>query len=126
MSLSSTTTLTRESLATLLRSCAAVVSLAASSGEAMEEVMPESPSVIISDIAMPGEDGLALIRRVRLYEKETGVHTPAIAVTGFASRQDRQQAFDAGFDAHIVKPVVLSLLVGEIKRLLQEAEIRPQ
>jgi PAS domain S-box-containing protein len=66
----------------------------------------ERPDALISDIAMPDEDGYAFIRRVR--EMEGGEHRPhivALALTSFARVEDRIRALKAGFDAHVAKPI---------------------
>jgi signal transduction histidine kinase/ActR/RegA family two-component response regulator len=66
----------------------------------------EQPDALISDIAMPGEDGYAFIRRVR--ELEGGQHRPrivALALTSFSRVEDRVRALKAGFDAHVAKPI---------------------
>jgi PAS domain S-box-containing protein len=66
----------------------------------------EQPDALISDIAMPDEDGYAFIRRVR--ELEGGEHRPhvaALALTSFARVEDRLRALRAGFDAHVAKPI---------------------
>ncbi|HEV7915588.1 MAG TPA: hybrid sensor histidine kinase/response regulator, partial [Albitalea sp.] len=66
----------------------------------------EQPDALISDIAMPDEDGYAFIRRVR--EMEGGEHRPhvvALALTAFTRVEDRMRALKAGFDAHVPKPI---------------------
>lgn len=66
----------------------------------------EQPDALISDIAMPDEDGYQFIRRVR--EMEGGQHRPrtvALALTSFARVEDKLRALKAGFDAHVAKPI---------------------
>ena len=66
----------------------------------------EQPDALISDIAMPDEDGYAFIRRVR--KMEGGEHRPhivALALTAFSRVEDRVRALRAGFDAHVAKPI---------------------
>ena len=69
----------------------------------------------MSDIGLPGEDGYDLIRKIRALPREAGGKTPAIALTGYVSTQDRNSALRAGFHDHIPKPVdpnqLLELLV---------------
>lgn len=74
------------------------------------------PRALISDIAMPVEDGYELIRRVRAAEAE-GPRTPAIACTGHAGPADRARARAAGFDALVAKPVDIGLLIDTIGHL---------
>jgi CheY-like chemotaxis protein len=64
------------------------------------------PDALISDIAMPDEDGYAFIRRVRAMEgNEHRPHMVALALTAFARVEDRMRALGAGFDAHVAKPI---------------------
>ena len=53
---------------------------------------------------LPGQDGLELLRRLRRGEAGGGQTTPAIALTAYASSEDRERALAAGFDRHIAKP----------------------
>ena len=83
----------------------AVVSTASSAAEGLSVVQGELPDVLISDIGMPGEDGYALIRRVRALSPENGGRTPAIALTAYARAEDRVRAVVAGFQHHLSKPI---------------------
>ena len=80
-----------------------LVTVASSAREALRTLAHIRPDVIVSDIAMPGEDGYWLIRQVRSLAYTSDI--PAIAVTVYASPADRQRAFDEGFQAHLPKPV---------------------
>ncbi len=81
----------------------------------------QRPEVLISDIAMPGEDGYSLIRRVRDLHRERGEPAmPAVALTAFASPSDRIRALAAGFDAHLGKPLDPEQLRSTLKELLRE------
>lgn len=88
-----------------LEECKARVTTASSAGEALELLKSTRPQVLVSDIGMPGEDGYALIRRVRALPPEQGGDTPAIALTAYARAEDRMKAVMAGFQQHVVKPV---------------------
>ena len=100
-----------------------IVTEAESAAEALAQV--QSVSLMLADIAMPGEDGLSLIRRVRALPAEAGGRVPAIALTAYASERDRQVALDAGFDRHLSKPVQHGPLARTIGELLREAAIPP-
>ena len=63
------------------------------------------PDVLVSDIGMPGEDGYHLIAKVRALPAERGGAIPAIALTAYASSQDRQRALSNGFQNHLAKPI---------------------
>jgi CheY-like chemotaxis protein len=75
------------------------------------------PDVVLSDIGMADEDGYELIRRVRALPAERGGLTPAIALTGYATRKDRERAMSAGYQLHLAKPVEPDELVAAVARL---------
>jgi signal transduction histidine kinase/ActR/RegA family two-component response regulator len=113
---------TREALRRILEQSHARVITAASATEAVDLVRVERPTVLISDIGMPGEDGYSLIKRVRKLLPEDGGLTPAVALTAFARSEDRLRAMIAGYQMHLSKPVepaelmvVLSTLVNRSK-----------
>jgi CheY-like chemotaxis protein len=108
---------TREAFAHILRSRGAHVVEAGSAAEALA-ALDGDPTVVVSDIAMPGESGLELVGELRRRDAERGRRTPAIAMTGFATPRDREQALAAGFDAHLAKPVDLAGLQRTIWSLL--------
>jgi CheY-like chemotaxis protein len=97
----------RDLLAIRLQQYGAGVIMAASAEAAMEALAQKQlrPDLIVSDIAMPGEDGYSLIRRVRAMEPEQGGRIPAIALTAYSRNKDRVQALAAGFQMHMPKPV---------------------
>ena len=75
------------------------------SAEAALAALDGTPAdVLVADIAMPGTDGYELIRRVRALG-DRRARTPSIAVTAYARRDDRERAFEAGFDAYVAKPI---------------------
>ena len=73
-----------------------------------------APTVLVSDIAMPDEDGYALIRRLRTSEAAHGGHVPALALTALARNEDRSRALAAGFDGYVPKPVDPAQLVDAV------------
>ncbi|KAF3885741.1 MULTISPECIES: response regulator [Nostocales] len=81
----------------------AQVTTATSVSVALEEVERYKPNILISDLAMPVEDGYSLIRKVRSLTKPTR-QIPAIALTAMATEESRTLALNAGFNSHIVKP----------------------
>lgn len=109
----------REALRMILQQNGMSVTTAASAREAYELLTRLKPDLLLSDIAMPGEDGLSLIRRVRLLPPGAGGLIPAAALSAYAAAGDRRNAFLAGFQHHIAKPVdpthllaVISSMVG--------------
>jgi len=110
----------REVLGTMLRQAGAEVRAAASAIEAIGLLRWWRPDVLVSDIGMPEEDGYALLRRVRALPPEQGGLTPAIALTAYAGGQDRQRAIEAGFQAHLAKPIEPSTLVNTISHFIHQ------
>jgi signal transduction histidine kinase/ActR/RegA family two-component response regulator len=106
----------RDLLAIRLQQYGADVITAPSAEAAMDALARQNPrpDLIVSDIAMPGEDGYSLIRRVRAMEPEHGGRIPAIALTAYSRTKDRVQALAAGFQIHMPKPVNASELAHAI------------
>nr|MBA3241074.1 response regulator [Acidobacteriota bacterium] len=97
---------TLDLLSSLLERCGAEVTTAASAAEALESFAARTPEILISDIGMPGEDGYALIESIRALEAQRGGdRTPAIALTAYATVEDRVRALQAGFQVHVPKPI---------------------
>lgn len=111
----------RELFAKTLSECGASVSLAASSAEALAAIERERPDVLLADIGMPGEDGYALIDKVRELPPERGGLTPAAALTAYARAEDRARSLDAGFQVHLTKPPKPADLIGVVARLAGRA-----
>lgn len=88
----------------LLEERGARVRAASSGAEALEILAEETPDLIVSDISMPGMDGYSLIRQIRALPGDRR-DIPAIAVTAYAREMDKEKAFEAGFTAHIAKPI---------------------
>ncbi|GAB4381538.1 MAG: ATP-binding protein [Elainellaceae cyanobacterium] len=98
---------TRELVAFTLEQEGAEVLIAASASEALQQLAQSIPNVLISDIGMPNEDGLTLIRKIRSLDRlpDAVRQIPAIALTAFARKQDQEQALVAGFQYHFAKPI---------------------
>ena len=105
----------------LLEDCDAAVTTASSVQEALECLRADRPDVLISDIGMPGEDGYALIRRVRALAAERGGNLPAIALTAYARSEDRTRSILAGYQMHVAKPVEPSELIATVASLAGRA-----
>jgi PAS domain S-box-containing protein len=98
---------------TLLVSYGAEVRTADSAQEALDLVERWVPDVVVSDIAMPEEDGYSLLARMRAGGHGLG-RVPAIALTAYSTPGDREQALSAGFHAHVTKPVRTAELLGAV------------
>ena len=101
----------RELVTAVLEQAGAVVTSVGSAEEAMHAIRERPPSLLVSDIGMPGEDGYALIARVRALPAALGGRVPAVAVTAFTRSEDRARALRAGYTAHVGKPIDPSELV---------------
>ena len=110
----------RELVARFLKSAGATVQTAASAAEALATVDRETFQVIVSDLAMPGEDGLALVRAIRA----RGLRTPVVALTAHAGAKMRVQALMAGFNTYIAKPVEPAELSAVVVQLAEQAQFR--
>jgi signal transduction histidine kinase/ActR/RegA family two-component response regulator len=104
-------------LRTVLERAGARAIIAGTVDQAMKAIEREVPDVIISDIAMPGEDGFDLIRRVRALPPATGGDVPAAALTAYARAEDRQRVLAAGYMMHVPKPLDPSELVMVVATL---------
>ena len=117
----------REVIAAMLEHCGAEVIAACSTGEAIEvlagAVNGSMPDVLISDIGMPGEDGIDLIMKVRALGPERGGDIPAIALTAYARAEDRARVLEAGFQRHIAKPVEPSTLASVVASLVRHTAV---
>ncbi len=112
----------RKLLGTMLKRNGAKVTSTKSAAEALEVFSRELPDVLISDIGMPDEDGYELIRKVRNLAIEQGGATPAIALTGYASRKDRERALSAGYHKHMAKPVEQAEMIAAIASLVERTQ----
>lgn len=109
----------RESLTMVLTAAGADVFAAGSAAEVLNWLPTlaedEFPDVLVCDIAMPGEDGYAVLRKLRAWKSTAGTtplkRMPALALTAFAQREDRIRALTAGFQMHVTKPVAPEELI---------------
>ena len=103
----------RDLLVTVLTQQGAKVSQAGTATEALSLVAQSVPDVLLSDIGLPGEDGYELIRAIRA-RGFTPSALPAIALTAYSRREDQRLALQAGFQAHVAKPVEPAILVAAV------------
>jgi signal transduction histidine kinase/ActR/RegA family two-component response regulator len=108
---------TREIISTVVERTGAEVKACTSAREALSALVEWRPHVILSDIAMPDEDGYSFIGRVRSLANDEGGDTPAAALTAYARDEDRKQALAAGYQMHIAKPIAAGALVTMIAKL---------
>jgi len=95
----------RDLVRAMLEECGLEIELASNVEETLTLLRRRPPDLLLSDLGMPEDDGLTLIRRVRALPPEYGGHIPAVALTAYARPEDRTQALLAGYRAHVSKPV---------------------
>jgi len=102
---------TCEILGVILEQAGAEVRMCVSATQALTAMDSWVPDILVSDIAMPGEDGYTLIRKVRARKTEVGGAVPAVALSAYGRDEDRTKALSAGFQVHVGKPVAPSRLI---------------
>src|SRR6201988_2491940 len=107
----------RQIISTVITRTGAEVEACESAHEALAKLAEWKPDVILSDIAMPDEDGYSFIGKVRALPRDKGGDTPAAALTAYARDIDRRQALAAGYQMHIAKPIGAGQPVTMIARL---------
>ena len=107
----------RELLSRILESQGARVTSFASAKDVLEALKTSRPTLLISDIGMPGMDGHQLIRILRATETRES-RLPALALTAFARSEDRKRSLAAGYQAHLSKPFDMGELVLSVASLV--------
>jgi len=110
----------REVVSLALSDCGARTRGAASAREALQLLPDFRPDVLVSDISMPGEDGYALIRRIRALAARGLGDVPAVALTGLSDVGERGRALTAGFQQFIPKPVEADQLARVVRSLASQ------
>jgi CheY-like chemotaxis protein len=107
----------RDLLDRILTEGGAKVTTVSSAPEALKQLEQELPSVIISDIGMPGVDGYEFMKEVR----KRGIVVPSVALTAFAQDEDRDKAHQSGFQEYLPKPVQLNTVIDVVAELASRA-----
>ena len=108
----------RDLINRILSDCHAIVRTAASASQALDAIREDIPDVLVSDLGMPDVDGFELLARVQALGPQHGGAIPAVALTAFARSEDRLKALEAGFRAHISKPVEPSELIATVASMV--------
>jgi CheY-like chemotaxis protein len=108
----------RQLLTTFLEYCGALVTMCHSTESALDDLGEYRPHVIVSDLALPGADGLQFIRALRKRPREAGGDVPAIAVSAYDKDFTATEAKAAGYTGYLAKPVNLEDLVTLVRDLL--------
>jgi signal transduction histidine kinase len=107
----------RELISLLLTDAGATVATAASAREAVTLFATTAFDVLLSDLGMPDEDGLSLVRTIRRLDAARGGALVAVALSGYGSAEDRDRSAQAGFDAHLTKPCERRSLIASLTHL---------
>jgi CheY-like chemotaxis protein len=110
----------REFARSSLEQFGASVTTAASAEEARDHLRQEPPDVLLSDLRMPGADGLQFIREVRELDAARGRRTPAAAFTALVRASDRRDALEAGYQMHLAKPIDPFELAVTVEQLVKD------
>ena len=116
---------TLDVLRAILNQFGANVRGAGSTNDALETFLEWKPDVLVSDLGMPGEDGYALIAKVRALTAEQGCDIPAAALTAHVREEDRASAIAAGYQTHIKKPVDPKKLAAAVADLGKQVRKNP-
>lgn len=113
----------REIVEYVLAEQGAAVTMVASAAEAFDRLMRGEFDVLLADIAMPDEDGCALLRRIRACGHPRAAAIPAAAVTAHAREDERRDVMAAGFQLHLVKPIDPAELARAVDRLARREQV---
>jgi CheY-like chemotaxis protein len=111
---------TREVLSLGFELAGARVESVGAAREALEAMHDRIPDVIVSDIGLPDEDGLSMMRHIRTLSPDEGGRVPAVAVTAYTLVDDKEEALRAGFQQHFRKPVETQQLLDRVAELAEE------
>ncbi len=103
----------RELVRAILTECGGEVNCCESAAEAMTAIRDWKPDLLVSDIGMPVEDGYALIKKVRKLRSKRS-KLPAVALTAYATKEDKARALETGFQVHVTKPIEPETLIMSI------------
>jgi CheY-like chemotaxis protein len=113
----------RRFVSRVLEECKAEVTAVGSATEALDTLARVRPHVLVSDIGLPRTDGYELMRMIRSRRPADGGLVPALALTAYASAEDRRRALAAGYQRHIAKPVDPADLVDAVAELADRAAV---
>lgn len=104
----------RDLITAILTRYGSEVKCSESTSEALRAFQDWNPDLIVSDIGMPDEDGYSLIKKLRKLKSKRAKQIPAVALTAYATTEDRARALTAGFQIHLAKPINPEALVRSI------------
>jgi signal transduction histidine kinase/DNA-binding response OmpR family regulator len=104
----------RDLVTAILTRCGGKVRCCESAAEALETFREWKPDLLVSDIGMPNEDGYELIKKLRKLRLKRAKEIPVVALTAYATDDDRERTLSAGFQVHVAKPIEPEALVRSI------------
>ena len=108
----------REVVSAILTRCGSVVLCCESPAEALKIFKEWKPDLLVSDIGMPIEDGYSLIKKLRKLKFKSAREVPAVALTAYATKEDKARALAAGFQVHVPKPIEPDALIRSIATVM--------
>ena len=108
----------RELVATVLTRSGGEVRCSQSAADALEAFKEWQPDLLISDLAMPNEDGYSLLRKIRRLRSKRAKEIPAVALSAYASDEDRAISLAKGFQMHLPKPIEPDKLVTSVAEVV--------
>ena len=109
----------REAISIVLEQCGATVTAVGSVAEALASFEKSVPDIVVSDIAMPHEDGYVLITKLRAIPQDRGGRVPALALTAYAGSIDEKRILASGFQAYLAKPMSATALGAAVASLVR-------
>ncbi len=109
---------TLEMIAAVLSGREAKVTAVSSARDAITAIKASKPDILVSDIAMPDQDGYELIEKIRQLDPESVATMPAVAITAYAGEGDRRRALNAGYQSYLPKPIEPAELVAIVAELM--------
>jgi len=104
----------RDLVTAILTRCGSKVRCCESAAEALKAFREWKPDLLVSDIGMPNEDGYELIKKLRKLRLKRAKEIPVVALTAYATDDDRERTLSAGFQVHVAKPIEPEALVRSI------------
>lgn len=108
----------RDLIKAILMGCGSEVNCCESAVQAIKAIREWKPDLLVSDIGMPIEDGYSLIKKVRNLRSKRAKQLPAVALTAYATKEDKARALSAGFQMHVAKPIEPETLVMSIASII--------
>jgi signal transduction histidine kinase/DNA-binding response OmpR family regulator len=108
----------RDLVSAILTRCGSLVNCCESAAEGMEAFKNWKPDLLVSDIGMPEEDGYSLITKLRKLRSKRAREMPAVALTAYATKEDKARTLSSGFQMHVAKPIEPQALIISIAKAM--------